>query len=461
MKTTLGVSIPAYVCLSYCWGGPQALVCKSRNFESSQYWTVPDGSIPVAFRDAFKITRLLGFRYIWIDSLCILQDDPEDVESEILQMPHIFKNGDLTICASSSQSCREGFLNARPDYSENKIRLRLPGGGLGTVHLDSFLWWSPPVPEPLGRRAWAFQERLLSPRVLEYGWRTARWTCSCCNSYSGFTKLPVSGSLGTDLESRTQSASYNLFMYLNPLGIRHFPVSSTSLFVSWCAIVHQYSSLKLSFPKDRLAAIGGIAAELQHKTSVRYLAGLWYHERLPSLLQWRVVSPLCELRPRPKETRAPSWSWAGIDDEVVIQQSNVGVETFKILGVDVSGGFGTSASGFIEMKGPVRRGLWWRGNGNFQIGQEVLVQRDLELSIWPDCTGELVRFIDGKPTIREIELTLLAVGRAHSDQGIVRGLMLARKEPRKEQYMRVAMFQVRDRGEFLIQNWDIEIITVI
>jgi hypothetical protein len=461
VKATLGISIPAYVCLSYYWGGPQALVCKSSNFESSQSWTVPDGGIPVAFKDTFKITRLLGFRYIWIDSLCIIQDDPEDLESEILQMPHIFKNADLTICVSSSQSYREEFLNARPDYSESKIRLRLPGGTLGTVHLDSFLWWSPPVPEPLGTRAWAFQERLLSPRILEYGWRTARWTCSCCNSYSGFTKPPVSESFGTDLENRTQPISYNLFMYLNPLGIRHFPVSSTSLFVSWYAIVHQYSALKLTFPKDRLAAIGGIAAELQRKTSVRYLAGLWYHERLPSLLQWRVVSPLCELQPRPRETRAPSWSWVGIDDEVVIQQSNIGVETFKILGVDVSGGFGTSASGFIEMEGPVRKGLWWRGNGDFRIEPEVLVQPNLELSIWPDCTGELLRFIDGRPTIPEMELTLLAVGRAHLDYGIVRGLILVRPEPSKKHYMRVAMFQVRDGGDFFIQDWDIQIIKVI
>jgi hypothetical protein len=250
-------------------------------------------------------------------------------------------------------------------------------------------------------------------------------------------------------------------MYLNPLGIRHFPVSSTSLFVSWYAIVHQYSALKLTFPKDRLAAIGGIAAELQRKTSVRYLAGLWYHERLPSLLQWRVVSPLCELQPRPRETRAPSWSWVGIDDEVVIQQSNIGVETFKILGVDVSGGFGTSASGFIEMEGPVRKGLWWRGNGDFRIEPEVLVQPNLELSIWPDCTGELLRFIDGRPTIPEMELTLLAVGRAHLDYGIVRGLILVRPEPSKKHYMRVAMFQVRDGGDFFIQDWDIQIIKVI
>ncbi|KAK8108845.1 hypothetical protein PG984_014646 [Apiospora sp. TS-2023a] len=424
--------------------------------------------MPAAFADVFKVTRQIGFRYIWIDSLCIIQDDPNDVDDEIIQMPNIYKNAALTICASVSRSSREGFLHPRAEYSEMKIPLDLPRGKAGTAYLDSYLWWDPPAPEPLSERAWAFQERLLSPRLLEYGWRTARWTCSCTNGYSGGTILSTNEIVDAASEADMQPRAYNLFMYLNPPGIRNLPTSRTDIFECWAAIVYKYSALKLTFPEDRLAAIGGVAAELQRITGVRYLAGLWHHERLPSLLQWKVASSLGKLCQRPGTIRAPSWSWAGLDNEVIIHQSKVAIDAFEVISADAVGGFGKTAHGFIKLKGPLSRGMPWRGAETVQmkLSQVGLVIQDglgPALNIWPDCAEEFVGFVDGCPVVStmRLELVLLAIGRTNDDHGIVRGLVLTRKEASEELYTRVAMFQVRDEGDFAIRTWGIETITII
>ncbi|KAG7152023.1 hypothetical protein HYQ46_012149 [Verticillium longisporum] len=113
----------------------------------------------------------------------------------------------------------------------------------------------------------------------------------------------------------------------------------SDLFNSWTLIIRKYSALKLTFPQDRLAAISGVAIELQRATGVRYLAGLWNHERLPSFLLWRTEMAFSERCMRPDEPCAPSWSWAAIDEGVIFQHSKVALESFEIVDVWVSGDF--------------------------------------------------------------------------------------------------------------------------
>ncbi|WYZ44613.1 hypothetical protein EsH8_VII_001049 [Colletotrichum jinshuiense] len=467
VKSTAGLDIPAYLCLSYCWGGPQELICKSSKIHPSQSWLAPYDRVPAGFKDTFKIARKLGFRYVWIDSLCIIQDDPEDLQREILEMPNIFKNADLTICASSSETCEEGFLQQRPDYSERKITLDLPEGKLGTAYLDSFIWWSPPVPEPLAQRAWAYQERLLSPRLLEYGWRTSRWSCSCQNDYSGNNKLSIPKHPSRASDAVKTYTPYNLFSYLNPPGIRRFSLSASDLFISWTMIIRKYSALRLTFPEDRLAAISGVAIELQKATGVRYLAGLWDHERLPSFLLWRTETPFPERRARPQDRRAPSWSWAAIDEGVIFEHSRIILESFKVVDVSVSGDFDRSVQGSMKMRGPVQRYHFGDGRETVAVDPSephltITKQEGHKLLIWPDCVGDIVRYDQGNVGLMEIDMTFIAIGRAHTDDGIIRGLMLLRdKAGESSDYRRVGMFQARDEGEFMVGDWGIEDAVVI
>ncbi|KAF4468342.1 HET domain-containing [Fusarium albosuccineum] len=416
----------------------------------------------MAFKDTFNIAQKLGLRYIWIDSLCIIQDDPEDIKIELLRMPDIFKNADLTICASSSETCTEGFLQQRPDYSKVQIALDLPLGESGTAHLDSYTWWSPPVPEPLSQRAWAFQERLLSHRLLEYGWRTSRWSCSCEQNYSGNNDLSIPRHPSWASDAVKSYKNYSLFSFLNPPWIRGFSLSKSDLLDSWARIIRKYSALKLTFPQDRLAAISGVAIELQRATGVRYLAGLWVHETMPSFLLWRTETPFSERRMRPDERRAPSWSWAAIDEGVIFQLSRVVLESFRIVDLGVSGDFDRSVQGFMKMRGPVRRGLFWHGSGTIAVDHSeshlaITKQNSKGLLIWPDCVGDIVLCDQGNVRMMEVELTFIAVGRAHTDHGIIRGLMLLRdKSGESSNYRRVGLFQAQDGGDFQVENWSVE-----
>jgi Heterokaryon incompatibility protein (HET) len=138
VRKTQGIAIPGYVCLSYCWGGPQALRCETYCLDSFGNWTFPTSNLPATFQDSFRAARKLGYQYIWIDSLCIVQNDDDDKEKEILQMPHIYKNADVTLCASISKSCYDGFLQTRPDFSQFRIPFILSGQLHGTVYMDSY-----------------------------------------------------------------------------------------------------------------------------------------------------------------------------------------------------------------------------------------------------------------------------------------------------------------------------------
>ncbi|ERF74707.1 hypothetical protein EPUS_00837 [Endocarpon pusillum Z07020] len=426
VKKSEETSVPAYVCLSYCWGDRQSLYCSSRNIDSSGAWNGHISSLPAAFQDTFSIARELGFRYLWIDSLCIVQDDNDDMKREILQMPLIYKNAELTICASSTESCREGFLQSRPDYSEYQIPVKFPDGRGGTVYLDSHKCWLPPATEPLGTRAWAYQERLLSPRLLEYGWRTVRWSCSCCTSYGGHQRLP---SLNKDSTAQDGSLNYNLFPTLNPLSVPTFPRSREELFQSWKFIVEEYSTLKLTFADDRLAAIGGVAQELRRLTGIPYLAGLWNYETLPSLLQWRVIAPPSEMHTRPRIDRTPSWSWAGLDNAVSIHCSEEAIPQFRILTASAVGGFGKTAHGSITIHSLARSGRWWCEAGDLRMGTVKSNMRSTKesmdgLVVWPDCADEIVTFVNGAVVALQIDLTFIAVGIANWDRNRVRGLIL-------------------------------------
>jgi hypothetical protein len=123
-----------YVALSYCWGGPQPLLTTRANVDSFSS-EIPQEQLPRTLADAVNVTRQLGFKYLWIDALCIIQDDQADKAIEIEKMGSIYKNSSLTIVASSSKSASEGFLQTRDEPVYCKLPFLLPNGGFGTAHV--------------------------------------------------------------------------------------------------------------------------------------------------------------------------------------------------------------------------------------------------------------------------------------------------------------------------------------
>jgi hypothetical protein len=150
--------------------------------------------LPQTLQDSIIFARRLAIRYIWIGSLCILQDSAEDKGEDTAKMAGIYQNSLLTIAATSASTCTEGFISYRDPPICDVIIENLPwacqDGNRGRIslHLQSY---SRVDQEPLNRRAWTLQERLLSPRVLPFGSQELVWKCQTTRCTNGGNSASV------------------------------------------------------------------------------------------------------------------------------------------------------------------------------------------------------------------------------------------------------------------------------
>jgi Heterokaryon incompatibility protein (HET) len=174
-----GKSRGQYLCLSHCWAGHQPLKSEKKALKELLE-RIPWDCLPKTFQEAISFTRALGSRYIWIDSLCILQDDNEDWIKESAQMEEVFKYSYLTLAATTGSDGSSGLYTERVERSnttvlghdsEYTVSARIP--------IDHASKWAPPKRTqrqfPLLSRAWVFQEQLLSSRVLHFGPHELVW----------------------------------------------------------------------------------------------------------------------------------------------------------------------------------------------------------------------------------------------------------------------------------------------
>jgi hypothetical protein len=164
-----------YVTLSHCWGGEQPLITTSTTLDE-RIANISMESFPVLYRDAITITRKLGIKYLWIDSLCILQDVKDGWSREAAKMGDIYRLSYLTIYALGAPNCYQQLLIERPLKSTSASSClddtRNDGRERGEIFKHS----------PLSQRAWAVQERLLSPRLLIYSKEEMLWECLACTA---------------------------------------------------------------------------------------------------------------------------------------------------------------------------------------------------------------------------------------------------------------------------------------
>ncbi|KAK3645590.1 hypothetical protein LTR56_009030 [Elasticomyces elasticus] len=315
----------AYVVLSYCWGGLQSHSATTNNID--QYSNgITACNIPRTILDAIVVTRKLGFRLLWVDSLCILQDSPTDIEREVSQMARIYKNATITIMAASARSCYEGFLQDRTEKTarDRVTRCIIPlGDGRDGFAKEMELVVNAPAHlgidnEPLNQRGWALQEILLSSRKLYYGEEKLIWACQTTACSDGGDLLSADRAIPLKSRSKDRNPGYC------PLSKRE------ELPSSWASDVEQYSKRSLTFAEDTLPAIAGIAAELQAMTGWKYLAGLW-QERIIHGLPWERLESSTHSRSNTNRWRAPSWSWASLDNPVRHLKTNFDNRIFAEL----------------------------------------------------------------------------------------------------------------------------------
>jgi hypothetical protein len=278
---------------------------------------IPIDTLPRTFQDAILITRQFGLRYLWIDSLCIVQDDEEDWRKESSAMASIYSNAYLTIAASNSFSDQHGFLQTRNAISPTNMAFKTKAGVLGFLdltdwtstrrnanHDSSFESEDPLYHEPLSSRAWALQERYLSRRILFFGSRQTMWEC---------TELSETES-GMRFEDRRHHHSLSLFRSSVSYALNLSDSQLWRFHICWYDIVQRYSACQLTKKTDRLPAISGIARKVGEKLWQTYCCGIWEGSLELGLL-WSMAT---DNTPKESTTscvkrRRPSWSWTSVD----------------------------------------------------------------------------------------------------------------------------------------------------
>ena len=319
-----------YATLSYSWGGRGFPMTTSQNYQERKHGFDRD-ALPIAFQDAAAMAWSLDIHYIWIDTLCIIQDDDADKGVELARMGDIYSKAHFTLLASRSPTVQDGFL--KPRYIPKERGYRLPyicnDGQIGSV----VLWAGRDVgvAEPIHQRGWCFQEQILSPRILEFGTHQIRYLCT-----ANRTEEVVPETDGWIINSETFAVHGTGRPLDLPANWATLPVDGTEFLTMWNNIVMHYSHLSLSFSTDRLRAISAIARKLKQASSARYYAGLWA-EHLPSQLLWETTN---DDKLFPKATRAakpaaPSWSWASMQGPISLRDYE-GHAAYQILEISIN-----------------------------------------------------------------------------------------------------------------------------
>lgn len=173
--------IEPYVALSHCWGNPQHVPRLTTQNEDVLRAGFDVASLPKTYVDAICVARRLRVRWLWIDSLCIIQDSADDWRHEAGSMGQIYQNSILTIAALDGADCTRGcFFDRNPSLVECP-RIRAQWSPTLTFAEPYLLVncdvWNRVCKAPLARRAWCFQERLLSTRMLYFARKQIYWEC--------------------------------------------------------------------------------------------------------------------------------------------------------------------------------------------------------------------------------------------------------------------------------------------
>ena len=287
----------------------------------------PLADLTPTFQDAIYVARKLQVEYLWIDCLCIIQDDAPDKKREISKMGHIYKSALCNIAAAEEYHPQLGLFRSRNSENLKPFEVRLgnqfPVRRRGDDMRESFYIVNTDFKKrriydaPVNKRAWVVQERCLSSRVLTFTRNQVFWrseTFGACETFPygyprklGLLDDEFNPARSWDSERVPQSAS----------------VIRSELLEKWDALVALYSPCGLKDQKDRLNAIEGLASLFRKRfDDDKYLAGLW-ESTMPLSLLWRVNEGRTSDGSRCKriqETDFPTWSWVSVQGDVLLER---------------------------------------------------------------------------------------------------------------------------------------------
>ena len=313
-----------YATLSHCWGGIQPLRTTKSSL-ASMLVSISSHDLPIVFQQAILVARKLSIKYIWIDSLCIIQDSQSDWELESAKMCDYYRNSYLNISTASSPNHGVPFLGKRESHWwPAEFHLRGTFGRRYEVFAKR-------VPQTgnitdggvLFSRAWAWQEAALAPRTIYFTTATLIWECwKGTNPDHYVPDLLAYGVYGFSFMLGPNWTDWSLSQQGKPGGhtleVARLNQTLGALWEVWNNIVTVYSTRLLTYEIDRLPALSGAAARFQVATKCRYLAGFW-EQSLPACLCWELAiwaTSDTALAYTYSKYIAPSWSWASVSQAV-------------------------------------------------------------------------------------------------------------------------------------------------
>jgi hypothetical protein len=451
---------PNYITLSYRWGSKPCLKLIRSNMHQLRRGQ-PISQLPLTFRDAIFVARRFSIQYLWIDSICIVQDSAEDWEQEAGMMRDVYANSALSISAIASINPDSGLFRSREarDIQPGILKGRYDGLADQNYYILERNYRDRQLTDTqLNRRGWVLQERLLAPRVLHFTQKQIFWECFTDNKCEVFSLgLPYHWPL-KDFSSLFSDSQ------------RRYSLEDNSrmpkdVFRRWQQIVEEYSQCELTIPNDKLPALSGIARLFQEATADTYLAGLW-KSRLRESLTWAVRKPAAKMLS--SQYRSPSWSWASIDGAVYAEvESNVSLISIidantTTTTIDTTG---RVSAGYLVVEGVLLEAMYhqtdvkghhiWRGNGSLQIGDHNLRIRtsaDSLDALAKDRTPVSCLIMECVST-RSIGSWVEGV----SEEGLFRvtGLFLTRVYSPICEYKRISLFEFEMSAKVLLEKFGI------
>lgn len=291
-----------YVALSYMWGIERRYTTTTRNIISHQEPGGLEkifGRLPKVIQDAIQLVRSLGERYLWVDSLCIVQDSAKSWELNSAVMDLVYGNAHLTICAADGDNAEAGLGGLKPSRVVTQYdQLCAPGvrlmvSRLAETYIEESKW---------NTRAWTFQERLLSKRCLIFTGERVYFQCR-------------SAAMSEDIIAEQRTHSWSLELVHSPLKL--LDELDSRGFRVYMTCVELYTKRTLGRPKDILMAFRGLSNLLSDRMGAPFLFGL-PSSHFDLALLWEAAGPI-RIRERQDEIdkedygviKFPTWSWCG------------------------------------------------------------------------------------------------------------------------------------------------------
>lgn len=413
-----------YIALSYSWGGHRPDCITTVETLARNKSRIPWDKLPLTFQDAAAFALSLGIQYIWIDSVCIIQEDEEDWQREAGRMYAVYKNSYLTLAALAGHDSTSGLRNMsieqgsvllaelRIDQTTYPLYIRR-NHYLDSATRDHIKGSFDDISRryPLLVRAWAYQERTVSPRVIFFTESEMIFQCLsnaececgatqeyCQGNAAQLTKTEISRR--TSIRSPTREYSEKdisaggMSVQTRPFSASGLKTKLKHLFpqrsgddtqaksrarqaaMTWRhKVVWEYSALVVSSPRDRLPAVGAIAEQFQRvRVGETYLVGLWSGSLLDDLL-WASGGPAVR-SPKSRDRlerpfSLPTWSWASLNSSIVYLNDGISVPKAEVLEASCSyagdNAFGVLHSSKLVLSGRLLSSLLKWNNADASI----------------------------------------------------------------------------------------------